>query len=413
MKGDAKGVVAGVILGVAALAALALLPILPSCRKEPPQESNDAALGKWLAQRYECARCHTGVPEIADAPSDAHCTTCHAEIVSGKASFGSADERARWATSVAGIAEVPSLVRVGERFDRAWIAAFLQRPTHLRPALPMHMPRLEIAPDQARLLAAYLAPEGRVTARDARPEHGRVDRGRAAFERHGCATCHVFSGATFDAGARKLSVELTTEALRRGLVLAPDLRVTRERMSRASLVAWLRAPGAEKSGTPMPDFHLGEDEARDLAAFVLDAPLAPVAKKPFEKLPVLERPVSFDEVDARVFQRICRHCHADRVLAMFAGGPGASGGFGFPARKLDLSTYRRVRAGIASKKPGEGRVDVVAPENPLLVQALVARHAEEAGAPTGPVRGMPLGFPPLPAEDIQLVETWIAQGAKR
>jgi hypothetical protein len=47
------------------------------------------------------------------------------------------------------------------------------------------------------------------------------------------------------------------------------------------------------------------------------------------------------------------------------------------------------------------------------VRALLARHAEERGAATGEVRGMPLGYPALSLEDIQLVETWIAQGRPR
>ena len=51
---------------------------------------------------------------------------------------------------------------------------------------------------------------------------------------------------------------------------------------------------------------------------------------------------------------------------------------------------------------------------PRLVRALVARHEEEEqGAPTGLVRGMPLGYDALPLEDIQLVESWIAQGRPR
>jgi hypothetical protein len=50
---------------------------------------------------------------------------------------------------------------------------------------------------------------------------------------------------------------------------------------------------------------------------------------------------------------------------------------------------------------------------PRLVRALLARHDEEAGAVSGAVRGMPLGYPPLSPEDIQLVESWIAQGRPR
>lgn len=44
------------------------------------------------------------------------------------------------------------------------------------------------------------------------------------------------------------------------------------------------------------------------------------------------------------------------------------------------------------------------------MRALLARYDEENGAETGAVRGMPLGYDPLSLEEIQLVETWVAQG---
>ena len=51
---------------------------------------------------------------------------------------------------------------------------------------------------------------------------------------------------------------------------------------------------------------------------------------------------------------------------------------------------------------------------PRMVRALMARHEEEEqNIPTGEVRGMPLGYDALSLEDVQLVETWIAQGRPR
>jgi hypothetical protein len=47
---------------------------------------------------------------------------------------------------------------------------------------------------------------------------------------------------------------------------------------------------------------------------------------------------------------------------------------------------------------------------PRLVAALVARQREDAGQVSDDVRGMPLGLPPLTAEQIQLVESWVEQG---
>jgi hypothetical protein len=47
---------------------------------------------------------------------------------------------------------------------------------------------------------------------------------------------------------------------------------------------------------------------------------------------------------------------------------------------------------------------------PRLVAALIARQKEEAGLVDPEVRGMPLGLPALSAKEVQLVESWVAQG---
>jgi hypothetical protein len=47
---------------------------------------------------------------------------------------------------------------------------------------------------------------------------------------------------------------------------------------------------------------------------------------------------------------------------------------------------------------------------PRLVEVLLARQREEAGE-ASELRGMPLGLRALGAEDVQLVESWIASGA--
>ena len=49
---------------------------------------------------------------------------------------------------------------------------------------------------------------------------------------------------------------------------------------------------------------------------------------------------------------------------------------------------------------------------PRLLAVLLARQREIRGE-QGALRGMPLGLPPLSPEQIQLVETWIAQGRPR
>ena len=193
-----------------------------------------------------------------------------------------------------------------------------------------------------------------------------------------------------------------------GRRLAPDLRFARDRMSAAKMIAWLEDPQAIKGDTPMPKPGLSKAEVKDLAAYILGAEISPPpAKAKLARLPVLARKVTFKEVDEKVFHRTCWHCHSEPDYAIGDGGPGNSGGLGFKPRGLNLSDYNGVAAGYLDDK-GERASVFIKDEGdvPRLVKALLARHDEESGAETGPVRGMPLGY-------IQLVESWVAQGRPR
>ncbi|WP_257451051.1 hypothetical protein [Archangium lipolyticum] len=65
------------------------------------------------------------------------------------------------------------------------------------------------------------------------------------------------------------------------------------------------------------------------------------------------------------------------------------------------------------KRDGQfrGLPDRLADGTPRLVASLLARHAEQSGLYDPAVMGMPLGFPPIPDEEIDLINTWIEQGA--
>lgn len=361
------------------------------------------ARGRALIDRFECARCHD-VPDHAPAPLDKHCVRCHQDILAG--SFPAPPEALRdWQGHITHLTDVPTL-HGADRLRRAWLAAWLRAPHDLRPGLNSTMPRLSLGPDEAADLAAALVPG----PEDPPPALADPERGRALLASKACTLCHRFTGAPNTAPG-KLPIELAEPDLRRGLAQAPDLRFTRDRLRPAALVAWLLDPPRHKPGTPMPKIPLTELEARQLAAFILTAPLEPLAHPPPpQRLPLLDRRVTWAEVDARVFKKTCWHCHSDPDYARGDGGPGNSGGFGFAPRRLDLASY----AGLASGGLGDDgkRRSVFTPlpdGTPRLVAHLLARHAEVAGqAPE--LRGMPLGLTPVPLADIQLVDTWIAQG---
>lgn len=378
-----------------------------------PAVAADPAHGKEVVAAFQCNRCHdgTGHPAAAD---NKHCVHCHAKIMND--SFeATAASIARWKPRVKDLANVPSLESTGKRFTRAWVESYLLRPTDLRPQLSASMPRLAMSAAEARDVAAYLVPEVDPPAKGEPPELVGADlgRGRHLVETKGCGSCHGFSGVAALPSSALPSIDAKTFA--RGRELAPDLRVVRERMTPAKLVAWLADPRAVKPDAAMPKIDLSRDEVRDVAAYLLAAELsAPVPRAKPERLPVLARKVSFKEVDEKVFHRTCWHCHSEPDYAIGDGGPGNSGGLGFKPRGLNLSDYNGIAAGDLDDKGERASIFTRGADGlPRIVEALLARHDEEGGAETGRVRGMPLGYAPLPPEDIQLVESWVAQGRPR
>ena len=379
----------------------------------PSSTGADAAHGKELVATYQCNRCHDGTGHAA-APQNKHCVHCHKDIMEDRFT-ASAASMARWKPRVKELADAPSLEGSGKRFSRRWIEDYLLQPSDLRPHLKQYMPRLAITPADARDIAAYLVPEDAPAATSrkvAAPEIANADlgNGRKLLDTKGCGGCHVMTGVVPITNSAPPAMD--GKDFERSRKLAPDLRVTRDRTDGARLVAWLKDPKAVKPDSAMPKIDLTDTEIRDLAGYILASPLTDApAKARAERLPVLTRKVTYKEVDEKVFHRTCWHCHSEPDYAIGDGGPGNSGGFGFKPRGLNLSGYEGIAAGFVDDK--NERQSVFAKEKdgtPRLVKALLARYDEEAGASTGVVRGMPLGYDPVSLEDIQLVDTWIAQG---
>jgi mono/diheme cytochrome c family protein len=380
----------------------------PALTSEPAGPALDGAA---LVRRFECARCHDDSAAVASVPVAKHCYGCHDAIATNqfKAPEGARVSPAiltKWKSRVENLRFAPSLSGVGTLVREEWARDFLLAPYDVRPHLHGMMPRLAITKEEATAIVRYLAASSPSPGEEA--PRGSAERGAKLFEEKACGGCHELGGG---------SVKTTPPRGETGdaaHVLAPDLRFARKRLVPGRLVAYLLDPRSVKAGAAMPKIPMTREEAHDLATFVLEVPLAaPAEEARRPRLPVLERPVGYDEVSARVFNRICWHCHSQPDYARGDGGPGNSGGFGFPARGLDLSSYESIASGIVGRDGERMSVFSDSGGTPLLLAALLARHEEVRGAEPGRVRGMPLGLPPLSIEDIQLVETWIAQGHPR
>lgn len=364
-----------------------------------------------LLARFECHRCHegTGLPAV---PQSRHCVRCHQEILADRFDAPKA-VLAQWRTNLRSLRAVPSLEGVGRTLRRDWVRDFLMSPQDLRPHLLASMPRLALSRSEASALALHLVPEQRPGEP---PNPSLQGRGRELYREHRCADCHAFTGSGESVRAESPYRALTASGgASDPMALAPDLRFTRARMQPGALIPWLLGPSTLRPATLMPTHSLSKADAAALAAFLWHVPLEDTEHAAsMSRLPVLERKVSYAEVERRVFRKVCWHCHSSPDYNQGDGGPGNTGGFGFPPRRLDLASYEGLAAGLIGDQ-GK-RESAFAPTNegtPRLLAVLLARRAEERGGAISGVRGMPLGLPSLSDEEIQLVESWIAQGRPR
>ena len=88
---------------------------------------------------------------------------------------------------------------------------------------------------------------------------GDPEAGRAAIERHQCGVCHVVPGVS---GARGV-VGPPLTAYGKRVYIAGQLP-----QNAALLARWIQDAPAIDAGTTMPKLNVGDDEARDMVAYL-------------------------------------------------------------------------------------------------------------------------------------------------
>lgn len=389
----------------------------PSTRA-PAAHSNGVdriAQGKQLVEKLQCTRCHaaTAMP-VAEAPRSRSCAGCHAWIA-GTAHDPVEYERQharfpyweRYVENVGSFLATPDLSSSGARLDEAWIASYVLDPYEVRPGLYERMMRVPVTEDEAKSIAAFLrsarkpldgvaADAAKIPASGA-PAH--VAAGKELFEELRCGTCHAIGAIDRDAKAG-----------------SPDLAYAAARMAPADIAAFIADPaafGSSGSRLSMPDFDLSAEQAARLRDYVLSVAPVKEAIAPIPAdLPLLARRVEWEEVSTKVFGKICVHCHMTASKNGGEGGPGNTGGLGFEGKGLDLETWSELAKStvLAPRAAGE--------EAPLIARLrrrAVEHNRELAGPAPGAFpegeRGMPMAMPALTPVEMQLVRTWLAQGA--
>ena len=348
---------------------------LPTRKRAPAK--GERTRPRDAVEHFQCNRCHV-VPglEPESARLAENCVTCHQAIAAGRLDlwYQSADVE-KWNQHITHLVRTPDLRSLGQRVKRSWLTGWLQAPHVVRPFYGATMPRLNLGPRDAELIADFF---GVTEEESAEPAHGDAARGRALYGARQCAACH-FRGDSPLASLRYGALEFRSPPARRR---APDLKYVRSRMSLPQLRRWLSDPHAVIPDTEMPAFHFTPDEVEDLATF-LGEPLPGVGPPPRPARPprVLDRPVRYAEVAQKLSRHLCFHCHSD-LNRPGDQGPGNSGGFGYEGVSLDLATRAGLLRGVKRDGQFRGLPDRLENGMPRLVASLLAREAELEGSPT-------------------------------
>jgi mono/diheme cytochrome c family protein len=152
----------------------------------------------------------------------------------------------------------PDLTNEGSAVQRTWLLEFMKNPDTLRPALIRRMPKFNLTDDEIHKLSDYMLTAYQASGFDSEAldlhslNAEAAARGKELFYiKYACQSCHI-ADYKKDKG-----------------YVGPVLADVGDRLTPVWLYKWLQDPNALVPGTAMPNPRLTDDEARDLAAFLV------------------------------------------------------------------------------------------------------------------------------------------------
>ncbi len=155
--------------------------------------------------------------------------------------------------------DAPNLTGIGDRLTRTYVANWVTNPRAMRPGTSM--PRVfddtpatsqPSVDTRAADVAAYLCPAP-PAASPVVPSNAVLGRGGRLFTELGCVSCHVAPG-----------IEDSDPLLKR-----VPLKYVRAQFVPGGLATFLKAPEAHYAWSKMPNFHLSDEEAAALSAWLI------------------------------------------------------------------------------------------------------------------------------------------------
>jgi mono/diheme cytochrome c family protein len=172
----------------------------------------------------------------------------------------------------------PNLKEIRAKLNKDWLPAWLRDPLTFRPST--RMPHFGLTEEQVPAIAAFIWQAAEKKTAPAQPP-GDAARGKTTFETRGCLACHTLDGS----GG-----------------FAADLARVGEKANHDYLVEWIRNP---PSWTVMPNLRLEDQEARDIAAFLMQRKTGTV----YPLAEYVNDPALFDKGQDLVKHFGCFGCH--------------------------------------------------------------------------------------------------------
>ncbi len=222
-------------------------------------------------EKFGCTVCHGG-QGLATSVEDAHgpthnwnraiyhenfvqtsCSLCHGEFITNAAPVLSQGRKMFFELGCRGCHKVqgkerikvgPPLKKIGQKVRRDWLYRWLLDPKAYLPAT--RMPNFKLSRKEAADIALFLIPQA---VPDNTEVIGSYDRGKQILSESRCVTCHPFEG--------------------KGGNIGPDLAKVASKIHPDWLYKWIKNPHEILPDTRMPDYGFSDQEARDVAVFLV------------------------------------------------------------------------------------------------------------------------------------------------
>lgn len=206
----------------------------------------------------------------------------------------------------------PELTQVGSKVRREWLFSFLKEPFRDQPeTLMVHY---RFADDEIRDLVAYFTEElVDPQAPVAPPEVGyldpkRIEAGREAFVKHGCYSCHRFSGMASLGKIGPSLVGIGDRAVEENVFEGEQIDPTLPNW----LFVKLRSPEKLAESSRMPTYNISEEQAAAITVALLSLRVADLPASRVTDSPRVQRYEPQGAFGAIVQRYRCLSCHQIR-----------------------------------------------------------------------------------------------------